>query len=191
MELFSATSVFFFVVGDGEADDWGVERTHGLCVGVASTGWVASFFLEGVPLGVEVLFLAFTLFSLVLLVFLPFTGVLEDVSEAEVLWVEHRRFLEVFSCSTLPELFVVISAFVPNPPILLLRFCSLEGVAWVGRMFWSTAVIWLLFSVGSLLELFFSTGVGALQYIMSRNRLLLSWSLKLLSSIDRGDLLPK
>lgn len=105
-----------------------MERTDGLCVGVASTG-VASFFLEGVPLGVEVLFLAFTLLSLVLLVFLPFTGVLEDISGAEVLWVEHRRFLEVFSCSTLQELFVEISTFEPNPPILLLRFCSLEGVA--------------------------------------------------------------
>lgn len=170
-----------------------MERTHGLCCGVTSTDCVASFVLEGVPLGVEVLFLAFTVFSLVLLNFLPFTGVLEDVSEAEVLCVEHKRFLELFSCSTLPELFVepVISAFEPNPPRLLLRFCSLEGVAWVGRMFWSIAVIWLLFSVGSFLVLFFSTGVGALQYIMSRNRLLLSWSLKLLSIIDRGDLLPK
>lgn len=90
--------------------------------------------MEGVPLGVEVLFLAVTLFSLVLLIFLPFTGVLEDVSEAEVLLVEHKRFLEVFSCSTLLELFVEpgLSDFDPNPPILLLRFCcclSLEGVA--------------------------------------------------------------
>lgn len=152
-----------------------------------------SFVLEGVPLGVEVLFLAFTLFSLVLLSFLPFTGVVEDVSEAEDLWVAHNRFLEVFSCSALLELFVepVLSAFKPNPPILLLRFCSLEGVAWVGSMFWSTAVIWLLFSVGSFLALFFSTGVGALQYIMSKNLLLLSWSLKLLSIIDEGVLLPK
>lgn len=154
---------------------------------------MASFVLEGVPLGVEVLFLAFTLLSLVLLIFLPFTGVLEDVSEAEVLWVEHKRFLEVFSGSTLLEPFVVpvLSAFEANPPMLLLRFCSLEGVAWVGRMFWSIAVIWLLFSVGSFLVLFFSTGVGALQYIMSRNLLLLSWSLRLLSIIDRGVLLPK
>lgn len=140
----------------------------------------------------EVLFLALTLFSLVLLTFLPFTGVLEDVSEVEVLRVEHKRFLEVFSCSTL-EVFVepVLSAFEANPTILLLRFCSLEGVAWVGRMFWSIAVIWLLFSVGSFLVVFFSTGVGALQYIMSRNLLLLSWSLKLLSVIDEGVLLPK
>lgn len=138
-------------------------------------------------------FLAFTLFSLVLLTFLPFTGVLEDVSAVEVLWVEHKRFLEVFSCSTLLELFVepVLSAFEPNPPMLLLRFCSLEGVAWAGRMFWSIAVIWLLFSVASFLVLFLSTGVGALQYIMSRNLLLLSWSLKLLSIIERGVLLPK
>lgn len=170
-----------------------MERTHGLCCGVASRGRVASFVLEGVPLGVEVLFLVFTLFSLVLLIFLPFTGVLEDVSEAAVLRVEHKRFLEVFSCSALLELFVepVLSALDANPPILLLRFCSLEGVAWVGTMFWSIAVIWLLFSVGSFLVPFFSTGVGALQYIMSRNLLLLSWSLKLLSIIDRGDLLPK
>ncbi len=170
-----------------------MELTHGLCCGVASTGCPASFVLEGVPLGVEVLFLAFTLFSLLWLVFLPFKGVLEDVSEAEVLWVEHKRFLKVFSCSALLELFVepVLSAFEANPPILLLRFCSLEGVAWLGKMFWSIAVIWLLFSVGSLLVLFFSTGVGALQYIMSRNLLLLSWSLKLLSIIDSGDLLPK
>lgn len=101
-----------------------MERTHGLCCGVASTGCVASFVLEGVPLGVEVLFLAFPLFSLLWLIFLPFTGVLEDVSEAEVLWVEHKRFLEVFSCSTLLEFFVepVLSAFEANPPILLLRF---------------------------------------------------------------------
>lgn len=111
-----------------------MERTHGLCCGVASTGRVVSFFLEGVPLGVEVLFLAVTLFSLVLLIFLPFTGVLEDISEVEVLLVEHKRFLEVFSCSTLLELFVEpgLSDFDPNPPILLLRFCcclSLEGVA--------------------------------------------------------------
>lgn len=77
------------------------------------------------------LFLAFALFSLVLLSFLPFTGVLEDVSGAEVLWVEHNRFLELLSCSTLLTLFVdpVLSAFKPNPPILFLRFCSLEGVA--------------------------------------------------------------
>lgn len=170
-----------------------MERTHGLCCGVASTGAVAPFVLEGVPLGVEVLFFAFTLFSFVLLTFLPFTGVLKDFSEAEVLWVEHKRFLEVFSCSTLLELFAepVLSAFEPNPPMLLLRFCSLEGVAWAGCMFWSTAVIWLLFSVGSFLALFFSTGVGALQYIMSRNFVLLSWSLKLLSIIDKGVLLPK
>lgn len=169
-----------------------MERTHGLCCGVASGGRVASFLLEGVPLGVEVFFLAFTLFSLVLLTFLPFTGVLEDVSEAEVLSVEHKRFLEVFSCSTLFELFMepVLSAFEANPPMLLFRFCSLEGVAWAGSMFWSIAVIWLLFSVGSFLVLF-STGVGALQYIMSRNLLLLSWSLKLLSIIDKGVLLPK
>lgn len=111
MVLLSATLELFFVVGEGEAEDCGVERTHGLCCGVASTGCVASFVFEGVPLGVEVLFLALTLFSLVLLVFLPFTGVVEDVSEVEVLWVEHKRFLEVFSCSTLLELFVVLSAF--------------------------------------------------------------------------------
>lgn len=58
-------------------------------------------------------------------------------------------------------------------------------------MFWSTAVIWLLFSVGSFLVAFLSTGVGALQYIMSRNLVLLSWSLKLLSIIEEGVLLPK
>lgn len=168
-----------------------MELTNGFRCGVASRGRVASFVLEGVPQDVAVLF--FTLFSLVLLTFLPFTGVPEDVSAVEVLWVAHKRFLEVFSCSTLLELFVepVLSAFEPNPPILLLRFCSLEGVAWAGRMFWSIAVIWLLFSVGSFLVLFLSTGVGALQYIMSRNLLLLSWSLKLLSIMDRGVLLPK
>lgn len=45
--------------------------------------------------------------------------------------MEHKRFLEVFSVSTLLELFVepVLSAFEAKPPILLLRFCSLEGVA--------------------------------------------------------------
>lgn len=60
-------------------------RTQGLNCGVASKGFVVPFVLEGVPLGVEVLFLALTLFSLVLLTFLPFTGVLEDVSDAELL----------------------------------------------------------------------------------------------------------
>lgn len=194
VDPFSVTLEFFFAAGEGEAEDWGVEWTPGLCCGVPTRGWIASFVFEGVPLGVEGLFLEFTHFSLVLLTFLPFTGVLEDVSEAEVLWVEHKRFLEVFSCSTLLEFFEepVLSAFEANPPILLLRFCSLEGVAWVvGSMFWSIAVIWLLFSVGSVLMLFFSTGVGALRYIMSKNLLLLSWSLKLLSVIDRGVLLPK
>lgn len=127
VELLSATLEFFFAVGDGEADDCGVEQAHGLCCGVASKG--CSFFLEGVPLGVEVLFLALTPFSFVLLAFLPLTGVLEDVSE--VLWVEHKRFLEVFSCSALLELFVepALSDFEANPTMLLLRFCSLEGVA--------------------------------------------------------------
>lgn len=57
-------------------------------------------------------------------------------------------------------------------------------------MFWSTAVIWLLFSVASCLPLFFSTGVGARQYIMSMKRLP-SGSLTLLSTVDSGDLLPK
>lgn len=61
----------------------------------------------------------------------------------------------------------------------------------MGRIFWSIAVIWLLFSVISFLVFFFSTGVGARQYITSMYRLLLSWSLKLLSIIDKGDLLPK
>lgn len=104
---------------------------HGLFCGVASVGCVVSVFLVGVPLGVAVLFLTWTLFSLVLLTFLPFTGVLEDDSEADDLRVEHKRFLEIFSCSTFPELLVqpVLSAFEANPPILLLRFCSLEGGA--------------------------------------------------------------
>lgn len=57
-------------------------------------------------------------------------------------------------------------------------------------MFWSIAVIWLLFSVASCLPLFFSTGVGTRQYIMSMKRLL-SGSLTLLSTVDKGDLLPK
>lgn len=61
--------------------DW----TNGLRCGVASRGRAASFVLEGVPQGVEVLFLALTVFSLVLLTFLPFTGVLEDVSTLEIL----------------------------------------------------------------------------------------------------------
>lgn len=60
----------------------------------------------------------------------------------------------------------------------------------MGNMFWSIAVIWLLFSVGSFLVIFFSTGVEARQY-MSKNLLLLSWSGKLLSIIDNGVLLPK
>lgn len=99
-----------------------MERTHGLCCGVASAGGGVSFFLEGVPAGVEVLFLS------LLLTFFPFTGVLED--DSEVLWVAHRRFLGVFSASALLEFLVelVLSALEANPPMLLLRFCSLEGV---------------------------------------------------------------
>lgn len=62
-----------------------MERTHCLCCGVPSRGLAASFVLEGVPLGVDGLFLAFTPFSFVLLIFLPFTGVPEDVSVLEVL----------------------------------------------------------------------------------------------------------
>lgn len=129
--------------------------------------------------------------SLLLLSFLPFTtGALEDDSEA--LWVEHRRFLGVFSCSALLAclLELVLSAFEAKPPVLLLRFCSLEGVPWAATVFWSMAVIWLLFSVASCLPPFFSTGVGTRQYIMSMKRLL-SGSLTLLSIVDKGDLLPK
>lgn len=123
VELFSATLEVFFAAGEGDAAGWGAERAHGLCCGVASAGRGVSFFLEGVPAGVEVLFL-----SLLLLIFFPFTGVLEDASE--VLLVEHRRFLGVFSCSALLAFLaeLVLSAFEANPPTLLLRFCSLEGV---------------------------------------------------------------
>lgn len=133
----------------------------------------------------EVLFL-----SLLLLTFLPFTGVLED--DSEVLCVAHRRFLGVFSASALLEFLVelVLSAFEAKPPMLLLRFCSLEGVPSAATTFWSTAVIWLLFSVISCLPLFLSTGVGTRQYIMSMKRLL-SGSLTLLSTVDKGDRLPK
>lgn len=183
--LFSATVEDFFAAGEGETDNCGVERMHGLCCGVASAGGGVSFFLEGVPAGVEALFL-----SLLLLTFFPLTGVLEDDSEA--LRVAHRRFLGVFSCSALLAflLELVLSAFEAKPPMLLLRFCSLGGVPWAATVFWSIAVIWLLFSVASCLPLFFSTGVGARQYIMSMKRLL-SGSLTLLSIVDKGDLLPK
>lgn len=132
----------------------------------------------------EVLF-----FSLLLLTFLPFTGVLED--DSEVWYVEHRRFWGVFSSAFLEFLVeLVLSAFEANPPTLLLRFCSLEGVPRAASMFWSTAVIWLLFSLASCLPLFFSTGVGTRQYMMSTKRLL-SGSLALLSTVDEGDLRPK
>lgn len=182
--------VFFLTEGEGEAEDWGVERTHGLWCGVVSA---ASFVLEGVVQGVEMLFLMPTLFSLVVLTFFPLTGVLLGVSVAEFLFVEHSRFLDALSCSALLEVFVetLLSTFWPKPPMLLLRFCSFAGVVWAGSLFWSTAVTWLLFSVGSFLALFFSTGVGALQYIMSRNLLLLSWSFVLLSITETGVLLPK
>lgn len=77
------------------------------------------------------LFLVFTVFSLVLLSFLPFAGVLEDVSVAGFLLIEHRRFFEVFSSSDLLEILMepVLSDLKVNPPMLLFRFCSLEGVA--------------------------------------------------------------
>lgn len=150
---------------------------------MASAGWGVSF-LEGVPAGVEVLF-----FSLLLLTFLPFTGVLED--DSEVLCVAHRRFLWSTGSALLEVLVeLVLSAFEANPPTLLLRFCSLEGVPCAASTFWSTAVIWLLFSVASCLPLFFSTGVGTRQYAMSMKRLL-SGSLALLSTVGKGDLLPK
>lgn len=79
--------------------------------------------MEGVPAGVEALFL-----SLLLLTFLPLTGVLED--DSEVLCVAHRRFLGVFSASALPGALaeLVLSALEAKPPTLLLRFGSLEGV---------------------------------------------------------------
>lgn len=184
MALFSAT-LDLFAAGAGEADACGAERMHGLCCGAASAGGGASFFLEGVPAGVEVLFL-----SLLLLTFFPLTGLLEDDSGA--LRVAHRRFLGVFSCSALLAflLELVLSAFEAKPPMLLLRFCSLGGVEWAATVFWSIAVIWLLFSVASCLPPFLSTGAGARQYVMSMKRLL-SGSLPLLSIVDKGDLLPK
>lgn len=175
----------FLAAGEGEAGSCGVERMHGLCRGVASAGGGVSFFLEGVPAGVEVLFL-----SLLLLAFFPLTGVLEDDSEA--LRVAHRRLLGVFSCSPLLAflLELVLSAFEAKPPMLLLRFCSLGAVPWAATAFWSIAVTWLLFSVASCLPPFFSSGVGARQYITSMKRLP-SGSLPLLSMVDKGDRLPK
>lgn len=183
--LFSAPPEDFFAAGEGEADSCGVERMHGRCRGVASAGGGVSFFLEGVPAGVEELFL-----SLLLLTFFPLTGVLEDDSEA--LRVAHRRLLGVFSCSPLLAflLELVLSAFEAKPPMLLLRFCSLGAVPWAATAFWSMAVIWLLFSVASCLPPFFSSGVGARQYITSMKRLP-SGSLTLLSMVDKGDRLPK
>lgn len=76
------------------------------------------------------LFLMPTLFSLVVLTFFPLTGVLEGVSVAEFLFVEHSRFLDALSCSALLEVFVetLLSTFWPKPPMLLLRFCSFAGV---------------------------------------------------------------
>ena len=73
---------------------------------------------------------------------------MEDLGVADAHW----RFLEVFSCSALPEFFSdpVVSDLKENPPMLLFRFCSLVAVACV---FWSRAEIWLLLSAG----------VGALQ----------------------------
>lgn len=128
--------------------------------------------------------------SLLLLTFLPLGGVLED--DSELLCVAHKRFLGVFSGSALPELLVelVLSALGANPARLLLRFCSLEAGPWEDTWFWSTAEIWLLFSVASCLPPFFSTGVGARQYTMSMKRLP-SAPPTLLSTVDRGDLLPK
>lgn len=79
-----------------------------------------------------------TLFSLVALTFLPLTGVVEGVSVAQVFCVEHKRFFEVFSGSLLvpvPLAVPALSAFEPNPPMLLLRFCSFMGGAWVGMRF--------------------------------------------------------
>lgn len=176
-QLFSVRLEVLFAVGEGAA------RTQGSSCGVASASWGVSFFLEGAPAGLEVLFL-----SLLLLTFFPFTGVLEGDSEDRC--VEHRRFLGVFSISALLEFLVelVLSALGAKPPMLLLRFCSLEGVPCEASMFWSTAVTWLLFSVASCLPLFLSTGAAARQYTMSRKRLL---SGSLLFTVDKGERLPK
>lgn len=74
VELLSGTPGSFFAVGDGDAEDWGVERTSGLRGAAASPPGGALLVLEGVPQGVEVFFLALAVFPLGTLSFLPFTG---------------------------------------------------------------------------------------------------------------------
>lgn len=133
------------------------------------------------------LVLALALLSVELRALVPLGRRLEDVWGAEDLSVADALccFLEAFSCCALPELFLeaVLSAFDVNPPMLLLRFCSLAGAC----VFWSRAVIWLLLSAGSPLLL--SCG-GALQYTSSMS-VFPSWSLPMPSMLARGALLPK
>lgn len=164
--VFSRPEALFFTVGEGEAEDSGVEmRCLRWGVPSAESGPLEdkdSFFLDGVLVGVAVLLLV--ALSLELVTLGPFTTGLEDIWDVEDLGVEdeHWRFLEFFSGSDLMELFLdpALSNFGADPAVLLLRFCSFDRGACA---FWSRAVIWLLLSVGSLLELFLSAGVGALQ----------------------------
>ncbi len=159
----------FLEVGEGEAEDWGVEVRDSFPFVPPDTGDSCAckdfFLLEGVPEGVPLVLLGESLFSFKLVALVPFAWGLEntwedgDLVTEEVLW----RFLEGFSWSplVLVELFLLelfSSTFFSDPELLC--FCSLASTP---REFWSTALIWLLLSTGSPLELFLSDCVGALQ----------------------------
>lgn len=73
-EFLSASEELFLDVGEGEAEDWGVEVRDGFPFVPPDTGDSEdSFFLEGVPEGVPLVLLGELLFSFRLVVLVPFT----------------------------------------------------------------------------------------------------------------------
>lgn len=75
-EFLSATEELFLDVGDGEAEDWGVEARDGFPFVPTDTGdscaFKDSFLLEGVPEGVPFVLLGESLFSFRLVALVPF-----------------------------------------------------------------------------------------------------------------------
>lgn len=72
MEFLSAADELFLAVGDGDAEDWGVEVRDGLTFDAGDTCAWDSFLLEGVPEGVPFVLLGESLFSLRLVDLVPF-----------------------------------------------------------------------------------------------------------------------
>ena len=67
----------FFAVGEGDAEDWGVEEMRCFRCGVPAVPATGpgedSFFLEGVPVGVALLVFALALLSLEVIPLRPLT----------------------------------------------------------------------------------------------------------------------